>query len=52
VRLGNPRLEEVAGKGAKPNREAADRFAANVLAMITTGRVRLGRTGVWCVTAA
>jgi DNA invertase Pin-like site-specific DNA recombinase len=34
VRLGNPRLSEVAGKGAKANREAADRFAANVLPVI------------------
>ena len=34
VKLGNPRLSEVAGKGAKTNREAADRFAANVLPII------------------
>jgi DNA invertase Pin-like site-specific DNA recombinase len=34
VRLGNPRLSEVAGKGAIANRQAADRFAANVLPII------------------
>jgi DNA invertase Pin-like site-specific DNA recombinase len=28
VKLGNPRLAEVAGRGAMANREAADRFAA------------------------
>jgi DNA invertase Pin-like site-specific DNA recombinase len=34
VKLGNPRLSEVAGRGAMANREAADRFAANVLPVI------------------
>ncbi len=34
VKLGNPRLSEVAGKGANTNREVADRFAANVLPVI------------------
>jgi DNA invertase Pin-like site-specific DNA recombinase len=34
VRLGNPRLDEVRGKGAQSMKAAADRFAANVLPLI------------------
>jgi DNA invertase Pin-like site-specific DNA recombinase len=34
VRLGNPRLHEVRGKGAQSMKAAADRFAANVLPLI------------------
>jgi DNA invertase Pin-like site-specific DNA recombinase len=34
VRLGNPRLDEVRGKGAESMKAAADRFAANVLPLI------------------
>ena len=34
VRLGNPRLREVSGKGAESMKAAADRFAANVLPLI------------------
>jgi hypothetical protein len=34
ARLGNPRLDEVRGKGAASMKAAADRFAANVLPLI------------------
>jgi DNA invertase Pin-like site-specific DNA recombinase len=34
ARLGNPRLDEVRGKGAESMRAAAERFAANILPLI------------------
>jgi DNA invertase Pin-like site-specific DNA recombinase len=34
ARLGNPRLDEVRGKGAESMKAAADRFAANILPLI------------------
>ena len=34
ARLGNPRLDEVRGKGAESMKAAADRFAANILPII------------------
>ncbi len=39
LRLGNPRLDEVRGKGAESMKAAADRFAANVLPLIQPLRV-------------
>ena len=34
ARLGNPRVDEVRGKGAESMKAAADRFAANILPLI------------------
>ena len=34
ARLGNPRLDEVRGKGAESMKVAADRFATNILPLI------------------